>query len=256
MLLNSPADMAMPDERSTDQTHVKAATQAKEKDGDTVGDHPCRVTRSRLSPWLAPLMYAIGERLILPAYFSKVEVIGQENIPTEGPVLLAPTHQARWDSLLVGLLGKRAGRYLRFMVTADECLGIQGWFVRRLGGFPVHVRSPSVQSLRHGVELLQGKEMLVIYPEGDIFRDRINPLKPGLARIALRAERSRPNLNIQIVPISLSYSDPCPKWRGSASIYIGKPISVADYKAGAAKLQSQQLTADLQDELTTLAAQH
>lgn len=260
MLLNSSADMAMPDERSTDHPQKRATApakeQPKEKDGECVSNHPCRVTRSRLSPWLAPLMYGIGEKLILPFYFSKVEVVGQENIPTEGPVLLAPTHQARWDSLLVGLLGKRAGRYLRFMVTADECLGIQGWFIRRLGGFPVHVRSPSVQSLRHGVELLQAKEMLVIYPEGNIFRDRINPLKPGLARIALRAERSRPNLNIQIVPISLRYSDPCPRWRGTATIQIGKPVSVADYKTGAAKLQSKKLTSDLQDELTALAAKH
>ncbi len=270
MLLNSSADMAITDDRSSvhpqekvtakakEQTKAKekAKEKTKEQDGESAGDHPCRVTRSRLSPWLAPLMYGIGEKLILPLYFSKVEVIGQENIPTEGPVLLAPTHQARWDSLLVGLLGKRAGRYLRFMVTADECLGIQGWFIRRLGGFPVHVRSPSVQSLRHGVELLQAKEMLVIYPEGNIFRDRINPLKPGLARIALRAERSRSDLNIQIVPISLKYSTLCPKWRDTATIQIGKPISVADYKTGAAKLQSKKLTSDLQAELMALAALH
>ena len=123
-------------------------------------------------------MYAIGEKLILPAYFSRIKIIGQENIPRSGPVVLAPTHQARWDSLLVGLIGKRAGRYLRFMVTADECMGIQGWFIRRLGGFPVHVRKPSVKTLRHGVELLKEKEMLVIYPEGDLYRDGIHPLKP------------------------------------------------------------------------------
>lgn len=260
MLLNSLADIAMSNECSPDHSAAQLKENARENadalKAQKASNHPCPVMRSRLSPWLAPIMYGIGEKLILPAYFSKVEIIGQENVPTEGPVLLAPTHQARWDSLFVGLIGKRAGRYLRFMVTADECLGVQGWFIRRLGGFPVHVRSPSVQSLRHGVELLQAKEMLVIYPEGNIFRDRINPLKPGLARIALRAERSRPNLNIQIVPISLSYSEPCPKWRGSASVCIGKPISVANYKAGAVKLQSKQLTSDLQDELMALAKQH
>ena len=247
MLLNSPADMAMPEERP--------AARCEDQDEDSIGEHPCPAMRSRISPWLAPIMYAIGEKIILPAYFSKVEVIGQENIPTTGPVLLAPTHQAYWDSLLVGLVGKRAGRYLRFMVTADECLGIQGWFVRRLGGFPVHVRRPAVQSLRHSVELLQAKEMLVIYPEGNIFRDRINSLKPGLARIALRAERSRPNLDIKIIPITLTYSNPYPKWRGTAKIRIGQPISVAEYKAGGAKLQSRKLTADLQNELIALGEQ-
>ncbi len=246
MFLNSAADMAMPAEHSTDCSG--------DISGDTSEGHQCPAMRSRLSPWLAPIMYGIGERLILPAYFSNIEIIGQENIPIAGPVVLAPTHQARWDSLLVGLIGKRSGRYLRFMVTADECTGVQGWFIRRLGGFPVHVRKPSVQTLRHGVQLLQEKEMLVIYPEGNIFRDRINPLKPGLARIALRAERSCPNLNVKIVPINLTYSELCPQWRGTVRVQIGTPISVANYKSGASKLQSKQLTADLQQALIAIAS--
>ena len=193
--------------------------------------------------------------MALPLYFSQINIVGQENIPTEGPVVLAPTHQSRWDPLLVGLLGKRIGRYLRFMVTADECLGIQGWFIRRLGGFPVHVRKPSVKSLRHGVQLLQAKEMLVIYPEGDIYLDGIHPLKPGLSRIALRAERSEPNLDVKIVPISLEYSELCPKWRGTVTARIGQPISVADYKKGTCKAQSKHLTLDLQQALYSLADQ-
>jgi 1-acyl-sn-glycerol-3-phosphate acyltransferase len=234
MITNSSADMAF---------SLSAAD-------DSPSEHS---TLSRLSPWLAPMMYALGKRIILPAYFSKIEVIGQANIPTSGPVVLAPTHRARWDSLIVGLVGKRTGRYLRFMVTADECVGLQGWLIRRLGGFPVHVRSPSVKSLRHGVELLQEKEMMVIYPEGNIFRDRLHSLKPGLARIALRAERSRPNLDVKIVPISLEYSELCPKWRGTVKVRIGTPISVAQYKSGASKLQSKQLTADLQMQLSALA---
>lgn len=229
MHINTPADMAFP------------------------ADHRCLATKSRLSPWLAPLIYAIGEKLILPTYFRKIEIIGQENIPREGPVVLAPTHQARWDALLVGLMGKRAGRYLRFMVTADECLGIQGWFIRRLGGFPVHVRKPSVKTLRHGVQLLKDKEMLVIYPEGDIYKDGIHSLKPGLARIALRAECSKPNLNVKIVPISLEYSERDPKWRSSVKARIGKPMSVARYKTGSIKVKSRQLTADLQSKLHDLA---
>ena len=206
--------------------------------------------------WLAPLLYALGEKVILPVYFSKIEVTGQENIPSSGPVVLAPTHQSRWDPLLIGLLGKRASRYLHFMVTADECKGIQGWLIKQVGGFPVNVRQPSVQSLRHCVQLLQSKEMLVIYPEGNIYRDRINPLKPGLARIALKAERSQPHLNGKIVPISLEYSQPRPCWRSWVKVRIGSPLLATDYAAGSSKRQSGQLTADLQDRLIGLADAH
>ena len=106
-------------------------------------------------------------------------------------MILAPTHRARWDSLLLPYATGRCvtGRDLRFMVTIDECQGLQGWFVRRLGGFPVNARHPAVKTLRHAVELLQDKQMLVIYPEGNIFRDgKLHPLKPGIARLALNAE--------------------------------------------------------------------
>ena len=226
-------------------------------DGAFLLDQRRPAVNSCLSPWLSPIMYAIGKWLVLPIYFSNIKIVGEENIPAEGPVVLAPTHQARWDSLLVGLIGQRAGRYLRFMVTADECVGIQGWFIRRLGGFPVHVRKPSVKSLRHGVQLLQANEMLVIYPEGNIFRDRINPLKPGLARIALRAERSRPDLNIKIVPITLKYSDSCPRLRSSVTIHVGNPLSVVNYTVnytkGTSKAQSKRLTSDLQNCLQSLS---
>ena len=259
------SDMALPaesaandlaNERVDKRAGKRADKRASEQANERTSERVCAEVKSRLSPWLAPIMYGIGEKIVLPAYFSHIDITGQENIPETGPVILAPTHQARWDPLLVGLLGKRAGRYLRFMVTADECLGIQGWFIRRLGGFPVHVRRPSVKSLRHGVQLLQEKEMLVIYPEGNIYKDGIHPLKPGLARIALRAERSRPNLDAKVVPISIAYSDPCPKWRSSATVNIGKPICVTDYKAGEPKVRSKELTQDLQSSLHHLASQN
>ncbi len=70
------------------------------------------------------------------------------------------------------------------MVTIDECQGLQGWFVRRLGGFPVDSRHPSIRTLRHGVELLQQGKALVIFPEGNIYRDgKVHPLKSGIARL-------------------------------------------------------------------------
>jgi len=67
------------------------------------------------------------------------------------------------------------GRDLRFMVSADEVRGIQGWF--DLGGFPD--KHPAITTLRHE-SLLQQGEMLVIFPEGNIFRDgSLHPLKLG-----------------------------------------------------------------------------
>jgi 1-acyl-sn-glycerol-3-phosphate acyltransferase len=212
-------------------------------------------TTSWISPWLTPVAYFLGRHL-LTSFFGQIKIVGQENIPTTGPVLLAPTHRARWDSLLLPYATGRGitGRDLRFMVTITECQGLQGWFVRRLGGFPVDPQRPSISTLRHTVELLQRGEMLVIYPEGGIFRDReVHTLKPGIARLALTAESSYPGLGVKILPIGINYSDPYPHWGSDVSIHIGSAIKVADYAHGNVKQDAKCLTADLAKALQHLS---
>jgi 1-acyl-sn-glycerol-3-phosphate acyltransferase len=211
---------------------------------------------SQLSPWLTPLVYGLGCWVVLPSFF-RIKVIGQENLPLEGPVILAPTHRSRWDALLIPYAAGRfvTGRDIRFMVTSDEVKGIQGWLIRRLGGFPVNPRRPAIASLRHGVEILQNREMLVIFPEGGIFRDKqLHPLKPGLARLALQAEASQPDLDIKIVPIHLDYSQEVPTWGCEVTIRIGQPLQVKDYSHGTAKQEAQRLTTDLSDALEQLGS--
>lgn len=190
-------------------------------------------------------------------YFGPITITGQQHLPAQGPVILAPTHRARWDSIVLPLAAGRpaTGRDLRFMVTADEVKGLQGWFIRRLGGFPVNVRRPSVASLRHGIELLVNQEMLVIYPEGGIRReDKVHSLKPGLARIAVQAEATNANLNVQVLPVDIHYGEAYPRWRCPAQINIGEPLAVAHYLNGndspeALKAGAKQLTMDLKQRL-------
>ncbi len=202
---------------------------------------------SQLSPWLTPIAYRLGCWVVLPSYF-RIKIVGQEHLPREGAVILAPTHRSRWDALLIPYAAGRfvTGRDIRFMVTVDEVKGLQGWLIRRLGGFPVNPRQPAISSLRYGLEILQNQEMLVIFPEGGIFRDRqLHPLKPGLARLALQAEASQPDLNVKVVPIHLDYSQPIPRWGCHVTIRIGQPLQVSNYNHSAAKQEAQRLTADL-----------
>lgn len=173
----------------------------------------------------------------------------------DGPVILAPTHRARWDSLLIPYAAGRfvTGRDIHFMVTSDEVKGFQGWLIERLGGFPVNPRQPTIASLRHGVEVLQNREMMVIYPEGGIFRDQeLHPLKPGLARLALQAEASQPDLGIKIVPIHMGYAQPMPQFGCRVDIKIGRAIEVASYGQGNVKHNAQRLTTDLSHALRGL----
>jgi 1-acyl-sn-glycerol-3-phosphate acyltransferase len=200
--------------------------------------------RAQCSPWLTSIVYPLGCDLVMPNYFRRITVIGQDHLPTHGSVLLAPTHRSRWDALLVPYAtGRRVtGRDLHFMVTSSEVQGIQGWFIRRLGGFPVNIDRPAIASLRLGVELLQQGKMLVIFPEGGIFRDgQVHDLRPGFARIALQAASSQPEHPIHVVPMTLQYHPRMPRWGCEVTIRIGRSLSVADYYSGSPKADAQQL---------------
>ncbi|MFB2896659.1 lysophospholipid acyltransferase family protein [Aerosakkonemataceae cyanobacterium BLCC-F50] len=210
---------------------------------------------SSVSPGIASLAYPIGRYIVLPVYFGQISVKGRENLPQEGPLIFAPTHRSRWDPFMLGYAAGRdiTGRDLHFMVSANEMLGIQGWFIRRMGGFPVDTDHPGISSIRHGIELLQQEKVLVMFPEGNIFRENcIQPLKPGFARIALQAEASKCNLGIKVVPIAIKYSQEVPHRGCNVAINIGSPLKVVDYRSNNVKRSAQSLTEDLQASLTSL----
>ena len=211
---------------------------------------------SRVSPWLAKILYPLGCWLVVPGFFGKIEIFGQENIPLHEPVIVAPTHRSRWDAVIVPYAVGRlvSGRDLRFMVSANEVKGIQGWIIRRMGGFPVNTDRPQMNSVRHSIELLKSnQEMLVIFPEGGIFNDRqIHPLKRGVASIALQAETDKLDRGVKILPVGIRYSQPYPTFGVDVRVDIGSPLAVGEYYGKSLRQSSQKLTAALQSSLEQL----
>jgi 1-acyl-sn-glycerol-3-phosphate acyltransferase len=210
---------------------------------------------AQVSPRLLKLIYPLARFLVLPIYFRGLEVTGQENIPREGPVILAPTHRSRWDAIVVGYTTgiSVSGRHPYYMTSADEFQGIKKWLIPKLGGFPVDRDRPGISSFRHGIELLQQKQAIVIFPQGGIVRDReIGRLKPGLGRLAMQGRAMQPDLDIKIVPIALKYDPFIPKWRCDATVCIGKPLNVANYPSDKPKESATQLTADLKEALQAI----
>lgn len=215
---------------------------------------------SRISPWLAKIIYPLGCYLVLPLFFGKIQITGQENIPQHDPVIIAPTHRSRWDAFIIPYaLGRFvSGRDLRFMVSANEVKGLQGWVIRRMGGFTVNTERPQLNSIHHSIELLQqAQEMVVIFPEGGIFHDyQIHPLKRGVALIALQAETEtdtdKSKRRVKILPVGIRYSKPCPSWGTEVKVNIGTPITVAEYLSNSLRKSSQKLTIALQESLQKL----
>ena len=170
--------------------------------------------------------------IALNNFFRRRIVIGGENLPSNGSVVLAPTHRSRWDALMLTMAAGRrvTNRDCRYMVTRSEMKGLQGWFLNRLGCFPIDQGRPSLTTLRYAVDLLLARQQLVVFPEGKInrFSEPVK-LKKGLIRIAQLA--SNKGLDIKIVPVGLAYSEVIPKFYGSAAICFSKPIIISkDFK--------------------------
>jgi 1-acyl-sn-glycerol-3-phosphate acyltransferase len=218
---------------------------------------------SGVSPWLSSWLYPLSHHCFLPYYFQNIRIVGQEHLPKDGAVILAPTHRSRWDALLVPYAaGKHVtGRHLRYMVTADEMKGLQGWFIQHIGGFPIDTRTPGISSLRHGIELLHQHNALVIFPEGgELLENRrkgLNRLHPGLARLAIQAMATQPNCAVRVIPMAINYmniQDGDPKIdRCEVEIQIGQAIEVAKYIGDHPKRDAKLLTQDLSTALRYLS---
>src|SRR5262245_1071348 len=115
----------------------------------------------------------------------RIEHRGTENIPATGPLLITPNHVTYFDPFWVAV---RVYRTLRFM-TWDRALAVPvgGRILRWLGAFPVSLENPESSAYRASLRILRAGEALMIFPEGGRSPDgRLQPLKPGAARLALK----------------------------------------------------------------------
>ena len=179
-----------------------------------------------IDPFWAPLAMVVTQDLALH-YLRERTVLGAENLPKNGPVLLAPTHRARWDALMIPMAAGRriTGRDCRFMVTRTEMSGLQGWFLHRLGCFAVDQDKPSLTTLRFALDLLENGQQLVVFPEGRINRtDAPIQLEQGTVRLAQLAQRR--GIDVQVVPLGLAYNPAVPGPRSRSAICFEKPLSV------------------------------
>jgi 1-acyl-sn-glycerol-3-phosphate acyltransferase len=201
-----------------------------------------RTVCAGISPWLSPLAVLATEDIALPAYFGRIRALGRENLTSTGPVLLAPTHRSRWDALLLPYgAGRRVtGRDCRFMVTVDEMKGLQGWFLDRLGCFPVNQGRPSLASLRYAVDLLADGQQLVLFPEGRIRQeDGEIQLQQGMARLALLFANQ--GARVPVIPVGIAYGHRCPRPGDPAAICFGEPL----HASGQGRQATQSFTKNL-----------
>ncbi len=137
-----------------------------------------------------------GTELLLPGpirAIMKRDWHGQENIPRQGGVIIAPNHLSYADWAAVALFVHQRGRYPAFMIKSPVFdVKVIGPFLRKCGQLPVHREQQGaalvVKELKDAEQRLRDGECLIVYPEGTASRDPdMWPMvgKTGAARLAL-----------------------------------------------------------------------
>lgn len=181
--------------------------------------------------WLCKYIF-IGPILRL---LYRPKIIGRENLPKEGPFILAINHNSFLDSFFAPLFVPHRVTFLakdEYFITP----GIKGWFMRRfflgVGQVPINRSggSASEAALKTGISVLSSGNVLGIYPEGTRSPDgTLYRGHTGVARMALAAD-------VPVIPCGLiGTRDIQPPDRKlprikKFTVKYGEPIDLSRYK--------------------------
>jgi len=162
---------------------------------------------------------------------------GQQNLPADGPVILAANHLSYMDIFAVSLFADSARRYPVFLAKSSLfAIPVLGGIIGKLGQLPVYRgQADAALVLKQAAELAARNNACVIfYPESTVTRDPEQwPMvaKTGVARLALERD-------IPVVPIAhwgaqriLPYGKFVPKFvpRKTVQLTAGPPVDLSEF---------------------------
>jgi 1-acyl-sn-glycerol-3-phosphate acyltransferase len=166
-------------------------------------------------------LYAFGKALVKTALtpLYRFEVIGLENFPKEGGVLLCSNHIHALDPPVVGMT---APRTVHFMAKEELFkLPILGPLLPKVNAFPVKRGMSDREALRSALKVLKSGEVMGLFPEGTRSTDGV--LKKGLSGAGFFALRG----DADVVPCAII--GPYKTFRKVKVVY-GEPILMAPYR--------------------------
>ncbi len=129
--------------------------------------------------------YFFWRAFLKPFFFLKyrMKYVGVENVPESGAYILAPNHRRAADPIILGMGLKRE---VQFMAKEELFKNkFIGWFLRKLGAFPVSRGKADTGSIRHFENSLEEGNLIGIFIEGTRSKDdNFLPPKNGVSLIA------------------------------------------------------------------------
>lgn len=179
--------------------------------------------------------------VLKPIY--RMEVIGQENFPKEGGVLLCINHIHNFDPPIVGIIAKRP---IHFMAKEELfSVPILGKLLPHLNAFPVKRGMSDREALRKGLKVLKEGHVLGLFPEGT--RSKTGEIGKGLAGAGFFALRT----DAEVVPCAII--GPYKAFRKLKIVY-GNPINMKELRER--KASAEETTDIIMGEIKKLIDSH
>jgi 1-acyl-sn-glycerol-3-phosphate acyltransferase len=132
--------------------------------------------------------------ILFYGYF-RMTVEGEENVPSQGPLLLVSNHVSNLDPFAIGIALHRRVDFLSKQENFK--IPLLSYFIRAWGAIPLNRRASDASAMRAAVRTIKEGRMLGIFPEGTrSTTGELQGFREGVARIAL-------HFQIPIMPVAI-----------------------------------------------------
>jgi 1-acyl-sn-glycerol-3-phosphate acyltransferase len=151
--------------------------------------------------------------------------------------MVCPNHSHRHDPEVMFVLSCLLGEEFNFIAARevfDWNNGMNGWFLQHMGCYSVVRGAVDRESFKMTKHLLvEGKNKLVLFPEGEISRqnDVLLPLESGAAQLSFMAldelHKTKPEEPLFIMPVAIKYT-----YKNDLTPILGEQIDRIEAKLG------------------------
>ncbi len=152
-----------------------------------------------------------------------IKIQGAENIPKEGPFIIASNHRSYIDPPVIASVFPEPV----FFVAKEELFRnpLAGFILKHLAAIPIRRGGMDKEALRNSLNILKGGCSLCIFPEGTrAGRGAFLKPKPGVGMLVLKS-------GVKVLPVYLGGTDDVmprdsllPKPFRDIKVVIGKPL--------------------------------
>jgi len=173
--------------------------------------------RSRGPDWVYDLTRVILTPYILLLF--RARCIDSDNIPAEGPAIIAPNHFSFLDHFFVAVYLRRK---VRFMAKSQLFKRPMQFIYRHGGVFPIRRGHHDEEAFDTAHTVLERGGLVVMYAEAGRSRSRkLGKPRHGLGRLALES-------GVPVVPTAIAGSEAARDWKRlrfpKVTIHYGKPV--------------------------------